>query len=179
MVHLVYVTRFPVSTPANAVACSQAKKLVDTGDLLDSFIPLFESSECKILIKTQLDTPIITAALQIEQKPIMAERDQLASAQFSEIGLPSAYSLQVLKLVLLYLLLPTLFYRFQGEVNKTGVGAVLLHEDVAGVDHLVDRSNFVLSQPPIGRTPSKMCPERSLDVDSAMSQQNSLSSWFC
>ncbi len=108
--------------------------------------------------------PLFLFVLQVEENHVVVGRDQVAAVQFSEMDLPFAYRLQVLKLALMYLLLPALFYLFLVEVNIIGVGALLLYEHVAAVDHLREHSIFALSWPPIGRSPFKRCPEMSLDV---------------
>ncbi len=151
------------AVPGDHVIGSQAKKLMDTSELSDSVIPSCDSPECGILTGPRLDTPIVPVVLRVVESPVVAGRDQVAAVQFSEMDLSSVSRLQVLKLAL-YLLLPALFYLFLVEMYTTGVGAVLLYEHVAGVDHLVDCSIFAPSRPPIGRAPFKMCPEMSLDV---------------
>ncbi len=94
--------------------------MLDASDLSDSVVSLCESPECGILTKPKLDAPTVPVVLQVEENPVVVGRDHVAAVQFSEMDLPFAYRLQVLKLALLFILLPALFYLFLVELNIIG-----------------------------------------------------------
>lgn len=96
------VTCSSTAIPADRVIGTQSKKLLDASDLSDSVVSLCESLECGILTKPKPDAPTVPVVLQMEDKPIVVGRDHVAALQFSEMDLPFAYRLQVLKLALLF-----------------------------------------------------------------------------